>query len=105
MPLVYLWGIRVEYTDLQPAAFFLSSRQSALTRSLIGRSREVLIDSARHFLPVAAIQQLLGSMAISKLNVLHWHLVDLQSFPFIAPSYAAASPTSILGAPSISTGI
>ena len=47
--------------------------------------REVLMDSARHWLPVPVIRQLLGAMAINKFNTLHWHLVDLQSFPFIAP--------------------
>ena len=48
--------------------------------------REILMDSARHFLPVPVIKQLLSAMAINKLNTLHWHIVDLQSFPFIAPS-------------------
>lgn len=47
--------------------------------------REVLMDSARHWLPVPVIKQLLGAMAINKFNTLHWHLVDLQSFPFVAP--------------------
>jgi hexosaminidase len=60
--------------------------------------REILMDSARHFLPVPTIKELLKAMAINKLNTLHWHLVDLQSFPFIAPrapelaSAAAFSP-------------
>lgn len=47
--------------------------------------REILMDSARHWLSVPTIKQLLGAMAINKFNTLHWHLVDLQSFPFIAP--------------------
>ena len=47
--------------------------------------REILMDSARHFLPVAEVERLLQAMAINKFNTLHWHLVDLQSFPFVAP--------------------
>ena len=41
--------------------------------------REVLMDTARHFLSVPSIERLLEAMAMNKLNVLHWHLVDLVS--------------------------
>lgn len=43
--------------------------------------RGLLVDSARHFLPLAAIRRTVDAMAVAKLNVLHWHLVDAQSFP------------------------
>jgi len=43
--------------------------------------RGLLIDTARHFLPVETIKTLLDSMPMSKLNVLHWHVVDAESFP------------------------
>lgn len=48
--------------------------------------RGVLIDSARHFLPVSTVKQVIDSLAMSKYNVLHWHLVDAQSFPLDTPS-------------------
>jgi hexosaminidase len=40
-----------------------------------------MIDSARHYLSVASILKLIKSMPLSKLNVLHWHIVDDESFP------------------------
>lgn len=38
--------------------------------------RGIMIDSARHFLGVEYIKRLILSMPLSKLNILHWHLVD-----------------------------
>merc|ERR1739848_530820 len=43
--------------------------------------RGLLIDSARHFLPVSYIKRVIDNMALLRLNVLHWHLVDSESFP------------------------
>ncbi|HEX8504720.1 MAG TPA: family 20 glycosylhydrolase [Hymenobacter sp.] len=42
--------------------------------------RGLLIDGARHFMPVAVIKRNLDGMAAVKLNVLHWHLADDQGF-------------------------
>ncbi|GAA4508748.1 hypothetical protein GCM10023172_41370 [Hymenobacter ginsengisoli] len=42
--------------------------------------RGLLIDPARHFLPVAVIKRNLDGMAAVKLNVLHWHLCDDQGW-------------------------
>jgi hexosaminidase len=43
--------------------------------------RAIMIDTGRHFLSVRTIKHVLDGMAMLKLNVLHWHLVDSQSFP------------------------
>jgi hexosaminidase len=43
--------------------------------------RGIMVDSARHFLGIAALTRLVESMPLSKLNILHWHLVDDESFP------------------------
>lgn len=63
--------------------------------------RGTMIDTARHYYPLPAIKQHLDAMAMVKMNVLHWHVVDSQSFPFVSPSLptmaasGAWSPTHV----------
>lgn len=42
--------------------------------------RGLLIDVARHFMPVEQVKRTIDGMALVKLNVLHWHLSDDQGF-------------------------
>jgi hexosaminidase len=42
--------------------------------------RGLHIDTARHFQPVEVIKRNLDAMAVVKLNVFHWHVVDDQGF-------------------------
>lgn len=43
--------------------------------------RGLMIDTARHFLPLQTILHALDGMAAMKMNVLHIHLVDAESWP------------------------
>eukprot|EP01051_Picozoa_sp_SAG22_P020195 SAG22_NODE_3987_length_1435_cov_3.305389_1_plen_323_part_00 len=59
--------------------------------------RAMLLDTSRHWLPPAALQAHIDAMAYNKLNVLHWHIVDFQAFPFAS----TAMPALVRGAYSL----
>lgn len=44
------------------------------------RWRGLLLDSSRHYQSQQFIERLLDTMALHKLNVLHWHLIDDQAW-------------------------
>ena len=53
--------------------------------------RGLLIDSARHFIPIGNIKRMIDGMSTAKLNVLHWHLIDIESFPVQSERYPLLS--------------
>ena len=46
-----------------------------------------MLDTARHYLPVSVILRQIDAMAYSKLNTLHWHAIDAESFPMESTAY------------------
>lgn len=74
--------------------------------------RGVLLDPARHYLPVPVIERVVDVMAALKLNALHLHITDDQSWPLniaafpdlaqqgsfstVAHSYSAADVTGLV---------
>ncbi|WKY10197.1 hypothetical protein Q1695_002498 [Nippostrongylus brasiliensis] len=49
--------------------------------------RGTLIDTARHFLPIPLILEHLDLMSQNKFNVLHWHIVDSEAFPYTSAAF------------------
>ncbi|XP_015108847.1 chitooligosaccharidolytic beta-N-acetylglucosaminidase isoform X2 [Diachasma alloeum] len=65
------------------------------------KHRGLMIDTGRNYLPVTAILRTIDGLAATKMNVLHWHATDSQSFPLQIKSrplmsrYGAYSPGMI----------
>lgn len=57
--------------------------------------RGLNMDTARNFFPTTKIKQTLDAMAFTKMNRLHWHITDAQSWPLVVP---AIPELSIAGA-------
>ena len=53
--------------------------------------RGLMIDTSRHYLPVDLIRFNLDAMERNKLNVLHWHMTDSQSWPYHVDTYPELS--------------
>lgn len=60
-----------------------------------------MVDSARHYLPIQLIYETIDALMYNKMNIMHWHIVDEDSFPLKLKShpeiaeYASFSPEEI----------
>lgn len=73
------------------------------------RWRGLMLDSARHFQSPEFVKRLIDWMAVNKLNVLHWHLVDdqgwrleIKKYPRLTEVSAWRTPATAPGAPPLS---
>ena len=49
--------------------------------------RGIMIDTSRHYLTLDVILKNIDAMAYNKLNVLHWHIVDNEAFPYVSQTF------------------
>lgn len=54
--------------------------QATITDAPRFKWRGIHIDTARHFHPLSSIKRQILAIAASKMNVLHWHIADAESF-------------------------
>ncbi|MBW8709422.1 MAG: family 20 glycosylhydrolase [Alphaproteobacteria bacterium] len=74
---VSLWQL---LTQEQSAATSIELASVHITDSPRFGMRGLMLDSARHFQSAAFIKSFIDTMALHKLNVLHWHLTDDQGW-------------------------
>jgi hexosaminidase len=60
----------------------LSSSKITISDSPRFPHRGLMIDTGRHYLPMSSLLATLDAMAYHKFNVLHWHMVDDEAFPY-----------------------
>jgi hexosaminidase len=78
---------QVIFYDFETGHYKVNSAPIAVQDSPRFLHRGILLDTARHFEPIPAIERLIDAMCYAKFNVLHWHVVDTQSFPFQSLTY------------------
>ncbi|EZF74912.1 hypothetical protein H105_03469 [Trichophyton soudanense CBS 452.61] len=88
------WGARHAFTTLQQIVVyddktrqFYIERPFTISEGPQYPIRGILLDSGRNFISPSKIKEQIDAMALSKLNVLHWHITDTQSWPLEVKTY------------------
>lgn len=88
-----VWGALHAFTTLQQIIIsdgrggLIVEQPVKITDAPLYPYRGIMIDTGRNFISVGKILEQIDGMALSKLNVLHWHLDDAQSWPMHMKSY------------------
>lgn len=67
--------------DFGSGSYFVPGAPWAITDAPRFPHRGLMVDTSRHFETLAALRRIVDSLPYAKLNVLHWHMSDSQSFP------------------------
>ncbi|KAA8914190.1 hypothetical protein TRICI_002947 [Trichomonascus ciferrii] len=87
-----VWGALHAFTTLQQLVLwedesFIIEQPVEIRDEPLYTHRGLLLDSGRNFLSIPALKRQLDAMALCKMNLLHWHLDDSQSWPIEIESY------------------
>ncbi|RLV95176.1 Beta-hexosaminidase [Spathaspora sp. JA1] len=87
-----IWGVLNAFSTLQQLIIyenntFYIEQSVAINDYPKYKHRGVMIDSGRNYLSIDSILEQIDIMSLAKLNTLHWHLVDAQSWPVALNSY------------------
>lgn len=87
------WGVLHAFTTLQQLIIsdgkggLIIEQPVKIEDAPLYPYRGIMIDTGRNFISVSKILEQLDGLALSKMNVLHWHLDDAQSWPMEIRSY------------------
>ncbi|TFK39092.1 N-acetylhexosaminidase [Crucibulum laeve] len=79
------------FYDLQGITYSFEAPITIVNDAPVFPYRGFMLDTARHFFPVADIKRTLDAMSMVKMSTLHWHAVDSQSFPIEIPGFPELS--------------
>ncbi|KAJ5899901.1 hypothetical protein N7495_004645 [Penicillium taxi] len=88
-----IWGALHAFTTLQQIIIsdgkggLIIEQPVKITDAPLYPYRGIMVDTGRNFITVPKILEQIDGMALSKLNVLHWHLDDAQSWPVQMHTY------------------
>lgn len=88
-----VWGVLHAFTTLQQIVIsdghggLQIEQPVSIQDAPLYPYRGIMVDTGRNFISLSKILEQLDGMALSKLNVLHWHLDDSQSWPVHMSSY------------------
>ncbi len=89
-------GIEVEYSTLEALGYALTTVYHLVVEAVLSNGgkltylkiedspkyqhRGISVDTARHFFPIEELKKIVEQLALVKINVFHWHIVDDQGF-------------------------
>lgn len=87
-----VWGALHAFTTFQQLVIFQDQRLIVEQPVTIKDHpkypyRGVMVDTGRNFISVSKIKEQIDGLALSKMNILHWHITDTQSWPIQLKSY------------------
>ncbi|GAO16618.1 uncharacterized protein UV8b_01484 [Ustilaginoidea virens] len=92
-----VWGVLHAFTTLQQIVVAHGDDGGLIIEQSVAINdypkypyRGVMVDTGRNYISVGKIKEQIDGLALSKMNVLHWHITDSQSWPIRLQSYPEA---------------